>query len=236
MAISKEELESRLADKRLKKWNETHKLIDEIDHKLCSVCDMYFPSSVEFFYKSKLNVVDGLNPYCIECSKKKAFQWIENNRERFRENMNKYSKKPERKQATRIRSEEQRLKGKQKDWQQNNPEKLTEYRRKYSNKKHKISDTEWDNCRMYFNFKCAYCDKTWEQNKKETRKDLHREHVDSNGLDNLSNCVPACNSCNSQKHDFEFDYWFNENNPIYTIVRKDKILKWINEDHLKYIE
>jgi len=29
---------------------------------------------------------------------------------------------------------------------------------------------------------------------------LHKEHVDDNGANDLSNCVPSCQSCNSTKN------------------------------------
>ena len=52
----------------------------------------------------------------------------------------------------------------------------------------------------------------------------------------LSNCIPACNSCNSSKWEHSFDEWYMPNNPIYSQVRLDKINKWLNKDYKFYIE
>ena len=66
--------------------------------------------------------------------------------------------------------------------------------------------------------------------------DLHKEHVDHNGANDLSNCVPACQSCNSSKWEFDFNDWYCPNNPVFTQERYEKIVKWLEEDFLIYIK
>jgi 5-methylcytosine-specific restriction endonuclease McrA len=188
------------------------------------------------YYKNKSSPVDGFSPYCKVCTKKKSFKWIENNRERFRINLNNYTKTEKRQKGMRENSRIQRVAGKQKEWRKNNTAKTSQYSHKRSAKNHIISKKEWKECCTYFNFQCAYCGKTWEQNKKETKKGLHREHVDDKGANDLSNCVPACASCNSRKWTFEFAEWYNKNNIVFSEDRLNKILKWIELDHKIYIE
>ncbi|WP_369077330.1 HNH endonuclease [Paenibacillus elgii] len=89
---------------------------------------------------------------------------------------------------------------------------------------------------MYFNFRCAYCGKTWEQNKKETNKDLHKDHVIHDGRNDLKNCVPSCANCNSRKHEKSFNTWYNIHNHIYSKERYLKIYNWIRYDCHTYIK
>lgn len=139
--------------------------------------------------------------------------------------------RPERKLKFRENSKRRRVSGQYSKWQKDNPDKIKEYNAKRSDRNHNINQQEWDDCRIYFNFRCAYCDKTWEQNKKESKKDLHKEHVIHNGLNDLSNCVPSCQGCNSRKWEFSFEEWYDEDNIHFSMVRKEKILKWINKDY-----
>lgn len=114
--------------------------------------------------------------------------------------------------------------------------KIREYSRKRYTKNHRISEEEWYNCKLYFNFRCAYCGKTWEQNFEETGGDLHKEHAVDDGKDNLKNCIPACQSCNSSKREYSLNYWYNPSNPIYTYDRYYAIYLWLRYDHKKYIK
>ena len=81
----------------------------------------------------------------------------------------------------------------------------------------------------YFNNECAYCGLPLELHKEIVGQDLHKEHKDHNGANDLSNCVPACRLCNSTKHDKEFDDWYNKSNPNYTKSRYNKIIRWTNK-------
>lgn len=66
--------------------------------------------------------------------------------------------------------------------------------------------------------------------------DLHKEHVDDSGANDLSNCVPSCQSCNSSKNIFSLEEWYTEDNLNFTEERLSKIYRWLNEDYLKYIK
>jgi hypothetical protein len=64
--------------------------------------------------------------------------------------------------------------------------------------------------------------------------DFHKEHVDCNGSDDLSNCVPSCKTCNSSKHTEKLEDWYAENNSIFNKDRFDKIHKWLDNDWQEY--
>lgn len=124
-------------------------------------------------------------------------------------------------------------------YQKNNPDKIKQYGLMHQN--HKITKSEWESCKQYFEYKCAYCglpiDEHW-TTYREKRKlgDFHKEHPDHNGANDLSNCIPSCESCNCQKNDKKFDNWYNEINPIYSIERLDKIIQWLEIDYKHFTE
>jgi hypothetical protein len=114
--------------------------------------------------------------------------------------------------------------------------KLTKkYNKNRREKNHKITEKEWYNCKLYFNFRCAYCGKTWEDNFVETGKDLHKEHVIDEGRNDIKNCVPSCNTCNTQKNTKTLNEWYNTNNSIYSYERYLKIYQFMRYDYKKYI-
>lgn len=94
---------------------------------------------------------------------------------------------------------------------------------------------EWQSCKDYFDNSCCYCglhiDNHYRRyNGKLRKEDLHKDHADHFGVNDLSNCIPACHSCNLHKWEFELKNWYNENNPNYTEERLDKITKWLEGD------
>ena len=116
------------------------------------------------------------------------------------------------------------------------PEKVKEHNQyRYQHKKHEISKKEWNSCKQYFNYKCAYCGMTEEDHKKIVNQQLHKEHVNHFGSNGLENCVPSCKTCNSSKHTYELDEWYNEKNPNFTQERLNKIKAWMNNDYKKYV-
>jgi 5-methylcytosine-specific restriction endonuclease McrA len=124
-----------------------------------------------------------------------------------------------------------------KEWQQSNPEKLREYRiKREQNKTHEISLSEWKECKNYFENSCGYCGMSEEEHISVFKQVLHRDHVDHDGANDLSNCIPACKSCNSSKHNFELNDWYNESNSDFTIKRLNKIKEWLTSDWEDYYE
>lgn len=127
-----------------------------------------------------------------------------------------------------------------KSWVRNNPERAKELAQ--AHRKHDITVTEWESCKRYFNFKCAYCglpiDKHFVLRKgKLIQMDFHKEHVDDNGANDLRNCAPSCQTCNSTKHLKTMDELFESG--LIENFTKDKyniIIRWIIEDYKQYIE
>jgi hypothetical protein len=141
-----------------------------------------------------------------------------------------------------IRERRQRD-GKFRKWQQDNKDKIKQYQEnRKQHGEHKITKKEWESCKKYFNNQCAYCGLPLEEHyifyKGERRLgDFHKEHVDHEGSNDLSNCIPSCKNCNSSKHDIKLENWYTETNQRFSKERLDKIHKWLNEDYkLYYIE
>lgn len=138
-----------------------------------------------------------------------------------------------------------------KEWRINNQERAKEYGKKYrqteigkekykgyrkfrqQHKTHLITDYEWQACKKYFDNTCAYCGMPEKEHRTVYGQDLHKDHVEHNGSNGLENCIPACKSCNSKKHDSDFDLWYNEENPIYTEDNMLLIIKWLSKDFKK---
>lgn len=220
-------------------YEQCHKIIGDILHKLCNTCDKWLPLTSEYFYKNKINASDGFNPYCKKCAIAKAQNWRANNKERddlYHKEWRKREEVRERQRETCKRWTEDNLQQIQeyfKKYQKNNPDKLKQYRITNRTKKHKISKKEWEECKKYFNYSCAYCglpiDKHFYVYRGKLKKgDLHKEHIIHNGDDTIGNCVPSCKNCNSKKHDKELLDWYNSNNENYTDERYNKIIEWIN--------
>lgn len=183
-------------------------------------------------------------PECKECTKKRSFEWINNNRDKFHENLNKYNNKPDRKQSMRDASKVQREAGKQGEWQKSKIGKkyMKEYgKQRRAIKTHEISIGEWRACKLYFNNSCAYCglesgNHYVTYRGRQKLYDFSKDHFDDMGCNDLSNCVPSCRSCNSQKWTFDFNEWYIDSNEIFSFERSEKIHKWINEDYKIYIK
>lgn len=107
--------------------------------------------------------------------------------------------------------------------------------KRMQNKKHYVSEDEWESCKKYFDYKCAYCGIDESKAKTLQGQYFHKEHVDHNGANDLSNCVPACRSCNSKKWEFSFEYWYDSTNAVFDEARYNKILDWLNRDYKLFI-
>lgn len=214
-----------------------------MEKKVCSRCDVK-KSYSEFYSQQKFTDERGnytyFFPYCKKCTKRAVGKWRKENPDRAREIANRQNASPYRILYNRQNAERRRKNGKLREWVLNNPDKIKKYSYNRMNKNHDISDYEWDSCKKYFEYNCAYCGLSINDHyilfNGETRLgDFHREHVDHSGANDLSNCVPACKPCNSQKWEFKFEEWYNVNNYRYTQKRFDKIIKWLNEDYKLYI-
>jgi len=232
--------------RRQEKYNKTHKIINGIDHKFCNTHyeyfpeeDPWFPATLEYYYKNISSNVDGLYPNCKKCGSQKAIEQWKDDPIKHREAHKKYEKTSKFKQWTKKNREDQKEYLIQ--YRKDNKEKLNTYcKERRMHKKHNINGLEWTKCKEYFNNACAYCGLPIEDHyniyKGELRKeDLQKEHVIHDGINDLSNCIPACKSCNSSKHESTLDEWYNSDNPNFTEEKYNKIIQWITEEYKQYI-
>ena len=231
--------------KRSPKFFKNIREVDGIKERKCSNCQEWFPETIEYYYmRNKSKPERGYQSECKKCSIEKSKTYVENNYEIAYKRKRRWH--VEHKIITASYSREYYKNNKEerkeyvKNWIDKNPNKYKEYAKKH--RRHDIFTTEWINCKNYFNNSCAYCGLPIEEHfavRKdiEFNMDLHKEHVDDNGANDLSNCVPACGSCNSIKNiktiDELFETEFIEN---FNQDKYNKIMQWVIEDHKKYIE
>jgi hypothetical protein len=188
----------------------------------------------EYFYKNKSSKIDGFNPYCKECTKRRSMKWQKDNWDKLLGYMKKENAKPERKLKHQELYWERKEKGYFKDYYDENKDRFKEYNENRKSKNHDISKQEWIDCKTYFNNSCAYCGMSIEEHKEIHKQDLHREHVEPYGANDISNCIPSCKVCNVRKKLLSLNDWYNESNINYTNERLLRINRWLNEDHKKY--
>lgn len=223
--------------KKIEFWD-NHRTLYGYLEKQCSICGKWFPCTDEYFYINKSNKTDGLYPDCKKCEIIRSGEWERNpqNKDSVRKSAIKRNAKPEFKEKMRAYAKKQREDGYNKEYQFKNKDKIKIYNERRQIKNHNISENEWNTCLNYFNNSCAYCGITEINHKKKYNETLHKEHVEHDGANDLSNCIPACKSCNSQKWKFKLDDWYNQTNENYTDERYNKIEQWLEEDYKLYID
>jgi 5-methylcytosine-specific restriction endonuclease McrA len=174
---------------------------------------------------------DGLCSWCSECMLQARREYLKNNLDRAAEVRYQYR-----------HSNLQKFRDKTREWVKSNSEYKKEYGKKYrqsqdvkekyklynqNHRRHKITDEEWILCKEFFDYSCAYCGISEFEAKKIFNQKLHKDHIDHNGLNDITNCVPACKGCNSEKWEHPFDYWYNESNSKFSVDRYEKIISWI---------
>lgn len=211
--------------------------------KQCPKCKQIFPKTEEYFYKQKNNskkrgIYYTLSSWCRSCKSKSSLNWQNNNPETYSQiKKDWYLNNDEFRNKQRNKSRTPEMRRNQKEWRKNNPDRVSYHNfNRREKKKHDISPSEWDACRLYFDYSCVYCGMTYEKHYKLSGHDLHKEHVDDDGANDLSNCAPSCRWCNSSKWMFDLEYWFNEKNPSYTVQRYKKLMKWLTEDYKLFIK
>lgn len=204
------------------------------------------PQSLDSFYSQKKSKKDGTvyiyyNPECKECTKKRAMKWQKGNPKEYKKIIKRRDSKEKVVTARKIRNKERHENGYFLEYQRNNKDKLKTYREERMHKIHKISNKEWESCKEYFNYECAYCGLSLSEHYIKFRGeirlgDFHREHVDHNGANDLSNCVPSCKGCNSKKNRNSLEEWYTESNLIFNASRISKITDWLEGDYEIYIQ
>lgn len=220
-------------------YEENHKETNGIMYKKCSICDEWKEMNRENFYHNKANKTDGFNPYCIICTKKRSDEWAHNNWEWRKELRRNNDRKPNAKIKRRESSRKRRESGAYREWQRSKSGKKSMKNsrvKREESKKHEMTDLEWFYCRYYFNNACAYCGMNWEEHMSVFGQDLHKEHVVHDGRNDIKNCVPSCRSCNSEKHTYALNQWYNIHNPKYDRVKYLRIYQWLRWEVLKFVE
>ena len=156
MKLSLEEKEYRRNERNRIKWEETHKTLEAVTYKQCSICKEWFIESEENFYKAS-STTSNYKPYCKKCMKNKSTEWLYSHYDRKKKSGRKQYLRKEIKEYLSTLSKQRRLDGEYKKWQQNNKEKISGYNKKRQYKNHEITKEEWDACKEYFGNCCAYC-------------------------------------------------------------------------------
>jgi hypothetical protein len=209
-----------------------------LKEKKCTKCESVYPETYEYFYyqnKSKKEL--GFMSQCKKCMIKYSGKYQNEHFEQAQEfkagwhQKNKEYKLKRNKQWILEHPEER--KQYLKEYYYQNKDKFKAYRiKRKMHKKHEISLIEWNSCKKYFDNLCAYCGKTLDEN----GKDFCKDHIDNDGSNDLTNCIPACAHCNCTKSYKEFDDFYNEDNSDFSFERWNKIQQWISKDCYKYLD
>jgi len=180
------------------------------------------------------------HPECKQCTKDNAFKWTKENPVKRAEHQRKANETPRKKEQMKKLSKASRDDGRYREWQRANKDKIDSYREnRQQNKKHEIKMKEWEDCKEYFNNECAYCglhiSEHFNRYAGEMKwTDFHKEHVEHEGSNDITNCVPSCKSCNSSKFTFTLEEWYTSENDNYFEERLLKIYQWLKIDVYKY--
>lgn len=203
----------------------------------CRDCEEVKPLTEYYSYKRKLKSGKRYTfhkPECKPCAIKINRKWQYDHYEEFKESLRKYNKKPEHKRKKRILEQKRREQGTLREWQRNNRDKVKGYNETRRHKNHSITKDEWELCKEYFDYECAYCGIKEDVAKELYGNYLHKEHVDHEGLGDLSNCVPSCKVCNASKHIYTLYEWYPMQT-FYVYERYEKIQQWLSKDYKLYI-
>lgn len=201
--------------------------------KKCKTCEEV--KELSEFYTQKYKRKDGTEaiaykPDCKDCTKEKSMKWKKDpeNRERFLSIKKKSNNQPNQRRNVKEAVKKQKTSGYFLRYQQENKEKMKQYRENRElNRKHEITKEEWEQCKVYFDYRCAYCGISEVEAKKKFGNSLHKEHVDHEGSNDITNCVPSCKGCNSSKWKYSFEEWYIEKNEVFSEERLNKINKWL---------
>lgn len=203
-----------------------HRIVNEVLEKKCNTCENWFPCTDEFFYKSKGNITDGLRPDCKKWTSKRSNAYQYENYERALASHRRWNKTEGCIKAAERNFKKQ--KGNAKAWRRRNKDELNKRTRERAlHKTHEISNEELKELYEYANYSCMYCGISEKEAKIKYRERLHKDHAYNNGSNGIGNCILACKSCNSSKHNRDWDRWY-PNNKRFKQDLYDKIAEWLN--------
>jgi hypothetical protein len=210
--------------------------------RICNQC-LENKSLDEFYTQDKIdkngNFYVYYNPKCIRCCIENASISVRKYWDRHKAQTLEDYHDGTTTHLQKANGERRRKNGQHAIWQKSEIGKIKgkEYYEKRKSKKHNITEKQWEYCKNYFDYCCAYCglpinENFWKYGGKVVLVDFHKEHLDNDGSNEIDNCVPSCVSCNTSKHKKEFGDWYNSNNPIFSEIRYIRICNWINGDCL----
>lgn len=220
-------------------YNENHREVQGLLEKKCDICKEWFPCTHEYFYANKMNSIDGLHPWCKNCSREKSRKRKRANREECLEIDKAYNQANKEelkiyKKGYRKNNVEKRM-DYQRGWvsREGNREKTREYAKNHRN--HDITNKEWKSELEVFDYSCAYCGITEKEHKNKYKERLHRDHADHEGYNDLRNAIPACKYCNCSKHDFDMEEWYRDQD-FFNEEKLEFIKWWLLDGYKDYIE
>jgi hypothetical protein len=219
--------------------------IDGVKEHRCTSCQEWKPETTEYYYlKNKSKPEKGFQSECKECCIKRSQKTASKMSLEKKEQLKLIRKERYENREKEIELERSRIwfennkdtkKIYMKEYYAKHPEQMRKYSRQHRN--HNITPNEWEAVQEYFNYRCAYCGKTLEQQYKDNKQQFHREHVDHEGLNDITNCVCSCTSCNSIKHTKSLEEFFESKRVLeFTKDKYNKTIKWLMEDCFQYIE
>ena len=115
-----------------------------------------------------------------------------------------------------------------KEWAKANPDKCTACAQRRRARKNNLPATftveQWESCKEYFNYRCAYCGR---------QEPLQQEHyipVTMGGSYASYNILPSCGKCNCGKGAKIAGNWFKKQ-PFYTKKREQAIVDYLNRNN-----
>jgi 5-methylcytosine-specific restriction endonuclease McrA len=223
-----------------KRWNLVHRIIDSKVERFCTECEKWLIEEENFYLMNKKKPEKGYAAECKKCAiikqqerySKKKDQASDYNKEYYdgHKGVFKTNKQRNRKKNPELYANLASV------WRKNNPGKIAEYNmQRELHKKHEITEFEWEQCKRSFNYKCCYCGMTLEEHYNKFGQDFHKEHYYNDGENDLSNCIPACKSCNGSKWKYEAEEWYKDYE-FFSQERLNKIYQWLNEDYKEFIQ
>lgn len=132
-----------------------------------------------------------------------------------------------------LKGNKELIRLKRADYRFNHKEQCNILNMNYRSKKKQLPSTltveQWENIKLTFDNKCAYCGK---------ELPLAKEHfipVSKDGEFTHNNIIPSCRSCNSSKFTNDPFVWYPKQ-PFYSKSRESKILNHLNYDKKLHIQ
>lgn len=224
-----------------------HYFIDGIESKDCGKCKEMLPLAD---YAKNLGLPDGLRIRCKKCDNESQAVYRENNVQKLKDIHKNYceanretvlaKKRAYAKQFRKDNPGFDKLKSLEYQREHRGEARLRvkawgltpkgkESRRLQVNKRRarkkglesNFTTQQWEDCKQYFNCKCAYCGEEGE---------LQQDHfipLSGGGEYTVFNVIPACQTCNFTKNRFNPFEWYPKHS-TYSLKREQKILKYLN--------